>query len=183
MVKDDVYHHWRLEKKNLTLRNVFKEPFSKFTNGSFDGYFRDPHKTLCSKMWGIPLWLSGGVRNVIPKTLLSSSSLATLMTCAPVFLWRKIVQPALQVESISRRKHVSKFLKERKAVAALHLYSTIWSRWTTSNAGCTSLLVYAGATAVAEHKWRPIVFTRCSFFRSNGGTRWKIQGREINLCH
>mmetsp|Transcript_5534 Transcript_5534/g.20012 ORF Transcript_5534/g.20012 Transcript_5534/m.20012 type:complete len:204 (+) Transcript_5534:2845-3456(+) len=53
------------------------------TNGSLIGYFREPHSTECSKMCGIPVLFSGGVRNVTPKHLFSSS-FESDMTSAPV---------------------------------------------------------------------------------------------------
>ena len=54
-------------------RNVENELFSSSTNGSFTGYFSDPHKTECSMMWATPVSSSGIVRNTIANVLLSSS--------------------------------------------------------------------------------------------------------------
>eukprot|EP00961_Rhodomonas_salina_P289996 3918611-Rhodomonas_salina.1 len=61
------------------------DPLSSSTKGSFTGYLRDPHSTECSRMWGIPVESSGGVRKVIPKHLFSSGTV-TDMISAPVFL-------------------------------------------------------------------------------------------------
>jgi len=39
------------------------------TKGSLTGNFFEPHKTECSRMCGIPVLSSGGVRKVIPNTI------------------------------------------------------------------------------------------------------------------
>lgn len=49
------------------------DPFNRFTNGSFTGYFFDPFNTECSKIWNTPVSSSGIVLNVIAKVLFSSS--------------------------------------------------------------------------------------------------------------
>ena len=63
---------------------MFNDPLINSTNGSLIGYFLDPHSTECSKMCGIPVELLGGVRNVTPNVLFSSSLLNDI-TSAPVF--------------------------------------------------------------------------------------------------
>ena len=72
----------------MALRKVFREPLMSSTKGSLMGYLREPHSTECSRMWGMPVELAGGVRRVTPKHLFSSS-LLRLMTSAPVLVWRK----------------------------------------------------------------------------------------------
>ena len=49
------------------------------------GYFLLPQSTECSRMCGIPVEFDGGVRNVTPKDLFSSSFESDI-TSAPVFL-------------------------------------------------------------------------------------------------
>ncbi len=46
------------------------------------GYFLLPHSTLCSRMCGMPVLSSTGVRNTTPKVLFSSP-LSTLISSAP----------------------------------------------------------------------------------------------------
>ena len=55
-------------------KNVFKEPFTSSTKGSFKGNLRDPHNTECSKMCATPVLSCGGVRNATWNTLLESSA-------------------------------------------------------------------------------------------------------------
>ena len=59
--------------------------FMSSTKGSLMGYLRDPQSTECSRMWGMPVELVGGVRRTTPKVLFSSS-LQRDMSSAPVFL-------------------------------------------------------------------------------------------------
>ncbi len=69
----------------MAFKNVFSEPFTNSTNGSFTGNFSEPHNTLCSKIWATPVLVSGGVRKPMEKTLFSSS-LSIKNNLAPVFL-------------------------------------------------------------------------------------------------
>ena len=73
----------------MAFKKVFKEPFTNSTNGSFSGNSREPQSTLCSRMWGTPVLLAGGVRNAMENTLFSSS-FSIRISLAPVFLWRSI---------------------------------------------------------------------------------------------
>ena len=62
-----------LSPKVMALRNVCMLVFSRLTNGSFTGNFRDPHKTECSRMWKTPVSSAGGVLKDMEKALLTSS--------------------------------------------------------------------------------------------------------------
>ena len=71
----------------IAFKNVLKEPLSNSTKGSFTGYFAEPHKTECSKIWKIPLSLYGIVLKLMLKLLLISSFLkntrrAFVLTCS-----------------------------------------------------------------------------------------------------
>ena len=57
----------------MAFKKEFKEPLASSTKGSFDGYFLEPHNTVCSMICGTPVEFLGGVRKPIPKTLLLSS--------------------------------------------------------------------------------------------------------------
>ena len=57
----------------MAFRNVFSEPLTNSTKGSFSGNFREPHKTECSQIWGTPVLSDGVVRKEMENTLLSSS--------------------------------------------------------------------------------------------------------------
>lgn len=50
------------------LRKVLRDPFISSTNGSLVGYLRLPHKTLCSRMWGMPA--QGGHATLRGKSLI-----------------------------------------------------------------------------------------------------------------
>lgn len=49
----------------MAFKNVFKEPFTSSTNGSFTGNFSEPQSTECSRMWATPVLSFGGVLNPI----------------------------------------------------------------------------------------------------------------------
>ena len=68
----------------IALRKVFKEPLTSSTNGSLSGYLREPQSVECSTMCATPVSSTGGVRNEMEKTLLSSS-LARKKRRAPLF--------------------------------------------------------------------------------------------------
>ena len=53
--------------------NVFRLRFSMEKNGSRTGNFFEPHRTVCSRMWGAPVESRGGVRNPTANRLLSSA--------------------------------------------------------------------------------------------------------------
>ena len=55
------------------------------TNGSFTGYFLEPHSVECSRICCSPVSLYGGVLKPIENTLLLSS-LETMAILAPLFL-------------------------------------------------------------------------------------------------
>eukprot|EP00966_Prymnesium_polylepis_P245817 5686229-Prymnesium_polylepis.2 len=87
----------------IAFRNVFSEPFSSSTNGSFSGYLREPHSTECSRMCGTPVSSVGRVLKLALNTLFSSSA-SIESTSAPVCLWRysALVRPRSGTDS-SRR--------------------------------------------------------------------------------
>ena len=49
----------------IAFRNVFKDPFTSSTNGSFDGNSLLPHSTVCSTICATPVLSVGGVRNAM----------------------------------------------------------------------------------------------------------------------
>ena len=69
----------------MAFRNVFSDPFTSSTKGSFSGKCLDPHRTLCSRIWATPVLSAGGVRKAILNTLFSSSFFSSI-TRAPLFL-------------------------------------------------------------------------------------------------
>ena len=43
----------------MAFKNVFRDPFTSSTKGSFTGNFRDPQSTECSRMWATPVeWVA-----------------------------------------------------------------------------------------------------------------------------
>ena len=64
-----------LSGKVIAFRNVFIEPLASSMKGSFEGNFREPQRTECSRMCGMPVLFPGGVLKVMEKTLLSSGRL------------------------------------------------------------------------------------------------------------
>jgi len=69
----------------MAFKKVFSEPFANSINGSFEGYFLEPQRTVCSTIWATPVESSGGVLNPIQNTLFSSS-LEMRASLAPLFL-------------------------------------------------------------------------------------------------
>ena len=70
----------------IAFKNVCMLPFNSSTNGSLTGYFLDPFKTECSRIWNTPVSFSGIVLNAIANVLFSSArssqaSFAPVLTC------------------------------------------------------------------------------------------------------
>jgi hypothetical protein len=76
-----------LLKAVKAFKKVLSELLMSSRKGSLTGYFSEPHKTECSKMWVRPQELMAGVRKAMVKTLFASS-FSKVMTLAPVLSWR-----------------------------------------------------------------------------------------------
>ena len=81
-------------------RNVAKDPFASCTNGSFTGYFSEPHSTECSIMCGTPVSSYGSVRNPIANVL-QSSSRSNQTSSAPFFSYSiRTIRPLISGRSV-----------------------------------------------------------------------------------
>ena len=79
-----------------------ERPLEQFDEGSFTGYFSEPQRTECSRIWATPVESFGGVRNVAPKHLFSSL-LTMESNSAPVASCRHSLTVPETSESLSSR--------------------------------------------------------------------------------